>query len=235
MFRKKLLKKNISLAEVNDILREKREEFILELKDSISNFTENERLGKMYKLGFCQIPGIEKYIKKKSLNISNQERLDLFDYYVENYPDCLFVNEEIIKRSCKLLGLFLGRANLYIRDIPIENMDIIKEFKIKDLDKYYQINIYSINIVHEYESLISGTRQASYDRKVEIESYFKKLKKDYKVNIQEDNDFYVLAPRDYFCKEALESANYKIRIACNDPVIFYECRGGYLKVTEFEL
>jgi len=229
-----MFKKTITINDVMNTLTEERETMLSKYKNILENQSDPVK-DKLIEYGFRGLPCIqecgESYYDKRYI----EELFNFYTNYVKNYPNYIFYTGKVIENTCKKLGLYFGHINLYIKDIPEKNQADIVNFKINETDYYYDLRLYDSkrSIV---PNLIDSNSSADFNLVQETKN--RMVGTGIEVQYRPKYNFFILAPRNYFRKDCKMVFGYKLErlgYRCNDPVIFFECIGGFLKVTEFEI
>lgn len=145
-------------SEVNILLNDANQ--FNEIKNKKPELT--DKRNRLYNLGFRNTPEMleaEKEIKRlNQLKEENEKKSDLIDainYFSLNYPEYKFITEKSVVKICNKYGLVYSTIDNFRGNVPIENLEQIEKFKIKDKDWCYFIK-YQGFIEKRFEKFINN-------------------------------------------------------------------------------
>ena len=96
---------------------------------------ELEYLSKLYELHFTSVPKVSKRVKDIVKYIKAKEMSDYAVHYRDRYPNTKFVTEKGVEYICKKYSLLMGSVTRFAKEIPLENIREIAEFKVATEDR----------------------------------------------------------------------------------------------------
>jgi len=207
-------KQNALVEEIHQSFDSASEEALKEAQKIISTISLNEVALLKKELGFTRAAGVlenEGSLRKKQ---RLEEKIQMFSYYQQYYPQYKFIQEDAVKDLCIKYSLALGDASLYQGDIPMKNLLEIKNFdknSIKEFDQVYII------WSHGYARAISNTE---YNSMVATGQLLR----------MPQQSFHICAPASEMNMQGKILANgYQII----DALVLYPVRGGYIIVSKW--
>lgn len=190
-----------------------------------------DKRDRLYNLGFRNTPEMleaEKEIKRldqlKEDNKNKSDLIEAINYFSLNYPEYKFITEESVVNICNKYGLVYSTIDNFRGNVPIENLEQMEKFKIKDEDKAYELHYYYMYSETKFERYIS---LKEYD-------YFKNGFNYITKNCQLE----ICAPLNQFDITDLELQGKKLvkkQIKIKDPIVlcpvFFKNVKHYLIVT----
>lgn len=121
-------------------------------KDLLPN-EEFEKLKKLRKLGFTNVPNIEPFYKDdlKRHHIKEGKKLaEAIEYFSQKYPTKRLITKEGIDKICKKYSLIYGKVSQFIGEIPKKNVDEIVNFNVDKEDLIYKSSSWSSGSSYKY-------------------------------------------------------------------------------------
>lgn len=239
-------KENDIIAEIHKSFYEEVDNLLAEAKILKSTETQKQDLidksNRLKALGFTntkEVKEAEKEIQRidelKMENEAKERLVRAINYFSFHYPQYKFITEESVKKICKKYNLVYGKVDNYIGEIPLENLNHIEKFSIKEDDICYVVN----------ENTYFGWGIPD-NNKINYISSNGALKK-YRVIPYHDNTGYIttnvykskleiVAPLTYFNLDNKETKDFQlVKKIHKDPIVlhpvFFEGQKHYLIVT----
>jgi hypothetical protein len=132
------------VRDVNEVIAEIHNEFdtatdrlLSEAKDIIERGDKNkiDKAERLKRIGFNNSAPVKQTEQQVSEAIQSKRDSELILYYQQYYPSNKFITEKEVERICKKYGLICGETYKYIGDIPINNLEEIEKFSLRQEDK----------------------------------------------------------------------------------------------------
>ncbi len=186
---------------------------------------DTQRMLRLKKIGFCNIPCIIEYYKCLNIRDGNKDKLELFEYWSNKYPNNNYITQQQVKAICEKYRLILGHVGYFKGYVPEKNQKDIESFNLKEED----IMVSCPESYGMYYSHLSKYLKTINSPEIREKARNNLLKRGVNDSCRTEQLQIVASQPDMYIPRDYEIKGHEI--VSKDPIVLQPVKDGYLIVT----
>lgn len=185
-----------------------------------------DKANRLSALGFASSKTVVSVQKDQRALDKAKELKESIEHFTNKYPNNKFITPDSVAKICKKYGLVLGGVDIFLGDVPEDNIKDIENFNVKDEDRAYE---------YAWDGFMSFRSTRSKNFYTCDKEYADQIMKSSDVSVRESMLMIAGPAKDFDLRGKEIKDNVIMDIPVKDPVVlqpvYHNNELGYLIIT----